>query len=546
MSDSLSFFLGLFSIIFGVGFFNFWRLGEKSVYVFHLEPKNQLAFGVNVLYEYKRLAFGISRRLEITATELPIVLRRLFCVLVVFNISLLTLDNVGFEKLKKLPSKISLSEVEYCSSTVQKLEAVQPKEGCELILRAYKLGYAKSLGQCEPKKPDPAKMRACEKRREDEPYLHYMTRLLSTSVQSKIENFTEDKVREVETKFKLQLDKLEELKDYQSYAIKASPRASHHIWTNLPYPGNAFVQKFRELLRPNYCVKRFQNQTNTIALAPDDERNSSRLFEHVYGQLLFNPKSDITVGFCKEYQIHWNSAPDTCQKLVANPVATLEQENVMEQLGLVLKRHDVTNAILNLEEQLQKLSRSSEQEQPGNDRSQNSADAQSGQRTKGKIIKNKIARGKQQIRSKNEIVSFQCFMQNSEFPATTATERFKMHGSEFEVRTRSFSLPKTKGDSQIAMYNELTKVLENRFHYSQLISRSDIDIAGSGVRDADQLNQPLYLLARLEILKNADIFLGNSWVLDREDLLDVYPYHVHLQNYVKSFREQYQQGHGRL
>ena len=60
------------------------------------------------------------------------------------------------------------------------------------------------------------------------------------------------------------------------------------------------------------------------------------------------------------------------------------------------------------------------------------------------------------------------------------------------------------------------------------------------------LESPDYLLSRLETLENVDIFLGNNWVLERKDLLDVYPYHVHLRNYVDSFRDTYRDKHGRL
>jgi hypothetical protein len=99
------------------------------------------------------------------------------------------------------------------------------------------------------------------------------------------------------------------------------------------------------------------------------------------------------------------------------------------------------------------------------------------------------------------------------------------------------------------MYNEFSKVLESRFHYSQLTSRSDVKIDGVSSEAADNekyLQEPTYLFTRLDILKNVDIFLGNNWVLEREDLLEVYPYHVHLQNYVNKFREKYQERHGRL
>jgi hypothetical protein len=99
------------------------------------------------------------------------------------------------------------------------------------------------------------------------------------------------------------------------------------------------------------------------------------------------------------------------------------------------------------------------------------------------------------------------------------------------------------------MYNEFAKVLDSRFHYSKLTSRSDInaELKSSDLPDNNRLLQePTYLLSRLEVLNNVDIFLGNNWVLEREDLLKVYPYHVHLQNYVNSFRAIYDQNRGRL
>jgi len=121
--------------------------------------------------------------------------------------------------------------------------------------------------------------------------------------------------------------------------------------------------------------------------------------------------------------------------------------------------------------------------------------------------------------------------------------------THFLVRTRYFPLVESKGESQTTMYNEFAKVLENRFHYSKLTSRSDINVERESSNlpiDKRLLEEPTYLLSRLEVLKNVDIFLGNNWVLEREDLLKVYPYHVHLQNYVNSFRSKYDKNRGRL
>jgi hypothetical protein len=533
----------LFSIIFGVGFYNFWNLGEKSVYTIHFVKNKFMPKGVNPIFTHKDFSFAISSQIKTKSAELSSISRKFFCVGIFLNLALITLDNGGFDKLIRFPSEILQSKSGYCPDKEESAENAPPKEGCELIVRAYKLGYAKDLGICEPEKIDPDKMKICEKRREDEPYFHHMSRLLLSSIDKAVDFFENNKAQQIRDKFDLQLQELEVLKDYQAYAISASPRASHHIWTNLPYPENDFVQKYRDIFRPNYCIGQFQNQTNTVRLENDDERKNSKLLEHVYGQLLFNPKSRVSVGFCKEYKIHWNSESNICERLTNTPEAVLQEEGVLSEVELVLRRHDIANVILNLDEKIQNI-----KIDPLTAES-DSTEKNPGKKPKNKIVLSKIAKDKQQIRRKNELVSFQCFMQENELDSGNIESNLRLKDTDFLVRTRYFPLVESKGESQISMYKEFSKLLENRFHYSQLTSRSDINFAGEsgGVsNNPGLLEEPSYLFSRLEMLDNVDIFLGNNWVLEREDLLAVYPYHVHLQNYVESFRAEYRESRGRL
>ncbi len=558
LNHDLAFFIGLFSIIFGVGFCKFWRLGEKSIYTIHFVKTKFMPRVANVIFVYKDFSFGISSRIKTQSSELSATLRKVFCIGIFFNLALITLDNGGFDKLARFPSEILQSKTGYCpTEEEEEADNAPPIDGCELIVRAYKLGYAKDLGICEPETIDPSKMKVCEKRREDEPYFHHMSRLFVSSVKKKLEFFNENRAQQIADKFALQLEKLDVLKDYRSYAMSASPRASHHIWTNLPYPVNSFVQKYREVFRPNYCIKQFQNQTNTVWLEDDDERKNSKLLEHVYGQLLFNPKSPITVGFCKEYAIHWNAESDICERLAANPEAVLSEQKVLADVELVLRRHDIANVISSLDEEIRAIQKTegsdvAAKKEASEDTEQlnsEATDRNPGKGSTNKIVTSKIAKGKQQIRKKNELVSFQCFMQTSESASRTIESSVKLKDTDFLVRTRYFPLIEDKGDSQISMYREFSKVLENRFHYSQLTSRSDISFSSeSGIVSADEklLEEPSYLFSKLQMLENVDIFLGNNWVLEREDLLEVYPYHVHLQNYVSSFRTEYQKSRGRL
>ena len=55
-----------------------------------------------------------------------------------------------------------------------------------------------------------------------------------------------------------------------------------------------------------------------------------------------------------------------------------------------------------------------------------------------------------------------------------------------------------------------------------------------------------FLLTRVQSLASLDIFLEPEWIAKREDLLEVYPYHLHLKNYVHLFRRHYLRERGRL
>ena len=55
-----------------------------------------------------------------------------------------------------------------------------------------------------------------------------------------------------------------------------------------------------------------------------------------------------------------------------------------------------------------------------------------------------------------------------------------------------------------------------------------------------------FLLTRLYELESIDIYLDPGWLGNRPDLLEVYPYERHLQNFVQVFRRQYRRGRGRL
>lgn len=551
--SDLAFFVGFFSLIFGLMYHNYWNFGGRSQYVFHFSKAKFIPDDANILLDTQEFQFGISKYYNEKTQEFPVWLRRFFCVAGFFCLAVITLDNRGFNTIKDLPNATA-SDAGYCPDREEAKVDDAPKPECALIIRAFELGYAKDLGPCEPKEIEAEHMEICEKRRKGEPLFHYMSRMMTKSVVSLYQFFGDDKFERIKKKFEMQLEKIEPLKDYQAYAISAAPRASHHIWTNLPYPIFEFQQNFRDLFNPGWCLEQFQNQTNSIRVRDDDKRKDSKLLEHVYGHLLFNPKVKLTVGFCKEYTIHWNAKPNTCDRLISEPQKVLQESEVLDEVNLVLRRLEIAQVVSDLDKQFQdKKPKDKDAEDGAADDESVDAIVEKARKTLTKKGKKKISTAKidkeaQQFRKKNELVSFQCFMREEKEPVPNKDQKLQYHNTEFLVKTRSYKPVKNAGESQINMYQQFAKLMESNFRYSQYNSLTDIPLEDSKVSSENEafLEEPTYMLTRLEILNNIDIFLGDDWVLDRADLLEVYPFHVHLQNYVDSFRKEYKQSRGRL
>ncbi|NVJ61101.1 MAG: hypothetical protein HWE27_11970 [Gammaproteobacteria bacterium] len=549
LSGALGFFLGFFALILGWVFLKYWKLDRKSSYIFHLTRPENIPREANIFFTANNLTFATSYLSKVEASELPLFLRRLLSVSIFFLLALVTLDNRGFDEVTELPESLAQSSDDFCPEKLELLEETEPKEGCALILKAFELGYAKNLGECEPNKVEVDKLEVCTDRRIDEPYFHYFSRKITNFVEMSVAFFSGNDVKNIRKKFDTQLEQLEPLKDYQVYAISAAPRASHHIWTNLPYPEPDLYHKFAEILLPSRCIEQFQNQTNTITVEDADERKYSQQMQHAYGQLLFNPNVNITAGFCKEYTIHWNAAEDACDQLATNPITFLTTEKVYQEVNLVMKRHDLAKIILALDDKLKEFETPESELDTTNEGIDSKLLNEQKKNEKGPITKSKIAKSEQQLRDKEEIVSFQCFVNKANGKSTTKKKNVVIQGTQFEVPTRYVTFMDSSEDSQIAMYKQVSRLMEDKFRYTQYNSQSELSVnrdPEATASENDFLAQPNYLMSRLEVLKNIDVFLGNEWVLKRDDLLEVYPYHVHLKNYVEKFRTEYEKEHGRL
>ena len=87
-----------------------------------------------------------------------------------------------------------------------------------------------------------------------------------------------------------------------SFAISAAPRASHHIWTNLPSPGGWFDEATGDTFDPSDCEDRYRSLPHNPRRQPNDPKAESRIFDHIFGQLLFDVRYAAPSGFCRLYQ----------------------------------------------------------------------------------------------------------------------------------------------------------------------------------------------------------------------------------------------------
>jgi len=131
-------------------------------------------------------------------------------------------------------------------------------------------------------------------------------------------------------------------------------------------------------------------------------------------------------------------------------------------------------------------------------------------------------------------------------PAAPVERRLVLDGEPLAVREARMKPLVSDGTSQILLYKQLAALMAPGFGYGRLTSNQAIGAVPEEAALAEAFRQPAFWLTKLDLLRDADLFLGNDWLVKRPDLLEVYPYHLHLQNFIEISRRQYRQQQGRL
>jgi len=287
--------------------------------------------------------------------------------------------------------------------------------------------------------------------------------------------------------FKKRTAHLKSLRAAETEMLTSAPHASHHIWTNLPDPkdgafeGTTCTTKYLHLPhRPNPAS----------GSAP---MRASLVFEQVVAQLLFEATYDDAAGHCREYHVHWGAPPDACAKLAANPEAFLKAQKADDDVRVTLERYAVAKDLV-------------------------------------------VLGGPKPPDDPAGFVGFHCYMEG-EAQARESTP-VALSGYRFTADEIHVAPSPPNAALFIDRYDAVARLLVSGFHYGMLASEAGYEQAGAAGLEASFAGND-YLLTRLYELESIDIYLDPAWMANRSDLLEVYPYDLHLKNYVQVFRRQY-------
>jgi len=522
------FYIGLFSSFTSALFYRFWELKEKSRYRFGYSKGGVQKDGDMRLLYYKHHLVTIGPNSDYRAYELPPVLQRGIYTVVFLFFCFLTFSNRGLKLIKAFPESIDLATSRYCQDKEVEDKDDPEMLGCKLLRRAYQLGFTKELGNCETKLEGEGEEAICKFRQKDEPYLHYTWRQID-GFWAKLKKRTSVERREIEkAKFDKQLDQLKPLLEVRTHAMQSSPRAAHHLWTNLPRPGGWFSRNVGRVLNPGRCLTEYRDMSHTPVVEKDDPRADGVVLDHIFGQLLFNPRIHDSVGYCREYHIHWEAPLDSCQRLAKNPKKFLEEHAALESVNIVLDRFALVKKMGDLKKTLDEL------DPPPVEETKNDK-------------KEKVELPKP-ILAKN-ITSFQCFMEKEKGITKRNFHKFKYRNHRFLAWETTVTKEGRKNEETkvpVFAYKKFASLMAPGFVYLGFLSNRGTDSVDGDVITKRMFVNPEYRITKLEFLKNADIFLGEDWIQRRDDVLEVYPWYHHLYHFVKMFRREYELQRGRL
>ena len=605
MEPRVGFTIGVFAVTVTYFFIRFWNINDSSSYTLCIVRGADDNPDRIPIFNGDRLSASLLRQEE-SSFEIPSFLVKTSYFLIFLLLGVILIDNRSLFLADAFPETLDRKK-DFCPTEVETFKKPKPKPGCELVLKAYEMGYADKLGDCDPRLKDGKieEPKVCEKRRHDEPYVHYAFRLLERFWEKNGEDDFFDSLHRKYLTFREKITKSELLFFEQTKSLRGLPRASHHVFTNLAHPAGVVRGAFSWIIPKESCQERISNAPAKYMGDPKNYAAESKLLGHSFDQMLFNQRHEPGAGYCPEYVIHWNVDANTCTQLAENADSLLAELGIDEQIKAVLSRIEANIGLAQLESTIEQIHVENSMSEPHglppakellgknspttpsdtnttqsnkeqtadtaleNTTKQNSENAfpeqtpappkppQNGSNLAQNLSENKNVPSplKSALAMKKllpKYISFQCLIED-ETATKAESKNIKVNYASTEFNVSELRVPRI--DTKLLTGGKAlrTDYIE---HLSGLMAPGFSNVgfeSQANILDTDiiEMAQNAYkdnslILTKLELLKHVDILQGNDWIKNSGNILDIYPWQLHLGNYVKRFRDAYKEKRGRL
>ncbi len=477
----------------------FYRVGRPfmaSPYVLIMRFKGLPEVYEITLIHFNKFWLTFDKNVGIKAIELPHSLQKIIIFLSFATLGLLVFSQREVSLIEQFPKNMSWGVSKTCEDAKRDKTPAKERPECQLILRGYELGYVDDLGDCGEFADEEPKW--CDLRQKDEPYLHFAWRRLNGFTKTSIEYIAGLTTKNLEKKYNRDVKRIKPMSHLKLSEISGAPRAQHFVIMNLPEPKGWFWKNLKNKLFPSQCVETESSYPNKLP-EPKSEVELSGNLVSAFGHLLFDNRYNRVIGSCKEYELIWGQKNDICKTIRKNPAKELKKLGLNSKINKIIERYN--NKIKSYPE-------------------------------------NKTLTPK-------EVVSVNCL----EFGSKKTQQKvypFKIKDQNIWLKVLNYSKIDFKVGSSVESFQIASQLTSLRFHYGRFLSKASWSMDKEVSVTEELMNPDDFKMTRLVYLEDVDVFLSSHWILGREDLLEVYPYYLHLAHFVNSFRDNYASSRGRL